>query len=120
MASLKTQTRAAQFNSMRQTEGITGELALYAVSATGYSLLALISDGWFAQKETDRVDGTQFLAVRIAETDANLALLTESVVRTVASVGIGSRRYKNNSKVDPLEDPRLWLLKCEPTGEVVS
>ncbi len=117
MASLKTKARAAQFDSLRITNAITGNLTLYSVSATGYSLIATITSAWFAQHETDRIDGTQFLAVRIVETDTNLGIMTATVVRTIAAVGINGLRYKNNSKINPLEDPRLWLLRCEPTGE---
>src|SRR5262245_45360738 len=116
-ASLKTKARAAQFDSLRSTTGITGNLTLYSVSATGYPLIATLSAGWYAQHETNQIDGTQCLAVRVAETDANLGIMTATVVKTIAAIGINSLRHKVNSKVDPLEDPRLWLLRCEPTGE---
>lgn len=119
-ATLKTDLRAAEFDSLRITEGISGNLTLYKVTSTGYTLLDTISAGWFAQRERDQIEGTQFLAVRVVETDANLAKITATVDDQVAAVGIMSKRYKLKSKVDPFDDPRLWLFQCDPTGETLS
>lgn len=119
MASLKTGLRAAQFDYLRTSEAITGNLTLYQATATGYTLLATISDGWFAQRERDQIEGTQFYAVRVAETDANLALITSTVNKRIAACGVMGFRYKVKSKVDPTEDPRVWIFQCDPIGETV-
>jgi hypothetical protein len=119
MASIKTNLRASQYDSLRESCGITGNLTLYRATATGYTLLTTVTAGWFSQRERDQIEGTQFLAVRIAETDANLAQMISTVVKGVAAVGIMSLRYKTKAKVDPMEDPRLWLFQCDPTGEAI-
>lgn len=119
MATLKTDARAANFDALRLSQAITGNLTLYAASATGYTLLATITASWFPQIEEDRIDGTQFLAVRVVETDANLALITGAINERIAAVGFMSKRYKVRAKHDPLEDPRLWKFQCDPTGEAV-
>ena len=118
MASLLTNLRANQLNSLRTTQGIPGSLSLHSVSATGYTEIATIESGWFAQRETDQIDGTQFLAARIVETDINLELLT-AAAQTVAAIAFNGFRYKCNSTIAPLEEPRVWMLRCEPTGEAV-
>lgn len=120
MASLKTDLRALEFDSLRTSEGVTGNLTLYQATATGYTLLATISGGWFAQRERDQIEGMQFLAVRVAETSTNLALITSSIEDKSASVGIMSKRYKLKSLLPPMDDPRLWLFQCDPTGESLS
>lgn len=117
MATTRTDLRAAQYDFLRITEGITGNLVLASATATGYTSLATITAGWFAQTEEDRIDGTQYLAIRIAETDANLALITSTISNQVAALTMMSRRYKLRAKHDPMEDPRVWKFQCDPTGE---
>ena len=117
MATIKTDLRALQFDSLRTTEAITGNLTLYQATATGYTLLDTITGGWFAQREKDLVDGAQYFAVRVAETDANLALITSTVNKRIAACGVMGLRYKVKVKVDPTEDPRVWIFQCDPTGE---
>lgn len=120
MATLKTDLRAAQFDSLRTSEGITGNLTLYRATSTAYTLLATISAGWFAQRERDQLDGAQYMVIRIAGTTANLALITSTVNSGIASAGFMSNRYKVKGKIDPTEDPRVWILQCDPTGEALS
>lgn len=116
MATLKANLRAAQFDSLRRTEGISGDLALYQATATDYTALAVITGGWFVQRERDAISGDQFLAVRVVMTDANAALLATTSTQMAAAVIMGSR-YKIKAKVAPLGDPAIWMLQCDPTGE---
>ena len=120
MASLKTDLRAEQFNALRESQGITGNLSLYGATAIGYERLAIVLDGWFAQRERDQLDGAQFMAVRIAETDANLVLVTSDVSKGIAAAEYMGSRYKVKGKIDPIEDPRIWIFQCDPTGESLS
>lgn len=120
MATLKTDLRAAQFDSLRTSEGITGSLTLYRATATGYALLATLTAGWFAQREADQLEGAQYMVIRIAETDANLALITSTINKGIAAAGVMNNRYKIKGKIDPAEDPRVWILRCDPTGEALS
>lgn len=119
MATLKTDLRAAQFDWLRTSEGITGSLVLYRATVTGYTTLATISAGWFGQRERDQLDGAQFFVVRIAETTANLTLITSTINDGVAAAGVMGLRYKVKGKIDPIEDPRVWIFQCDPTGETV-
>lgn len=118
-ASLKTVLRAGQFDSLRESEAITGSLTLYRATATGYTLLATIETGWFGQRERNETTGEQFMAVRIAETDENFELITSTINLGIAAIGMMSRRYKARGKIDPMEDPRVWIIQCDPTGETV-
>lgn len=122
-ASLDTLDEAAQYDAERTMAGFPNELFLYgATPETGLQALTAnpISSGWFPQRERDQIEGTQFLAVRIAETDENLAVLTPLIMSQVAALGIAGLRYKIKDKIDPFEEPRVWMMKCSPTGEVVE
>ena len=120
-ASLRTQLRAAQYDQQRLESGIEDNLFLCAATpSNGTEPIAEIDSGWSIQKEEDRIAGTQFIAVRIVETDVNQEKLTASIMRKVCSLLIGQRRYNIDNKVDPFEEPRMWLIQCNPTGEVVA
>lgn len=120
-ATLETNLRAAQFDAMRQVQGLPAELKLYSTSPeSGYRAPITISAGWTAAREKDTLDGTQFYAVRIAETDANLAILTEAVVRKLSAIGIGNLRHIKKDLIYPFENPRVWIIHAEPMGEKIS
>lgn len=117
MGTLKTGLRAAQYDSLRASEGITGDLIIQKATATGYDSFVPITRGWFAQRERDQISGDQFLAVRVVMTDPNVELLTATITNAMSACAVQGLRYKIKSKVAPLGDPAVWTLLCDPTGE---
>lgn len=117
MGTLKTGLRAAQYDSLRRSTGIIGDLTIHKAIATGYESQVTITAGWFAQRERDNISGEQFLAVRIVMTNQNVELLTTGITNAMAACAVQGLRYKIKSKVAPLGDPGVWTLLCDPTGE---
>jgi hypothetical protein len=121
-ASLKTQLRAVQYDSLRASEGITGNLTLYKTGANGYELLSTITTGWFAQRERDSFEGVEYMTVRIEMTDENdflLNVFAVDVTNYVSAVGFMGRVFAVRQRAVPFGDPAEWVFRCDPTGEAI-
>jgi hypothetical protein len=116
-ATLKTQLRAVQFDALRSSEGITGDLTLYKTGTAGYELLATIQSGWFAQRERDSFEGLEFMTVRVEMTDDNGNILSADVTTYVSTVAFMGRRFAVKQRAVPFGDPAEWVFRCDPTGE---
>lgn len=120
MDSLRIALRAAQYDHYRLEKGIVGDLVICGITPSdGNGELGVITASWKPQLEKDRIDGTQYFAVRIVETEANAVILLPALVRKISSVIFMGKRHKTHAKVDPFAEPREWLLQCNPTGEGV-
>ena len=120
-ASLDTLNEAAQYDAERAMAGIPDQLVLYKTTPeSGYEATASILSGWFPQVEEDRIEGRQYLAVRIAETDENYAVLTPTIVSQLSGLVINNLFYMFQDKRDPFGEPRVWLIKVAPTGEALA
>jgi hypothetical protein len=120
-SSLETNLEAAQFDADRALLGLPDNLLLYSTTpAAGYQPPVTISGGWTAGREKDSLDETQFYAVRIAMTDANAAILTAAVRRSLSAISIGNLRYIKKDVVPEFEEPLVLIIQAEPTGEKLA
>lgn len=118
-ASLTTQVRAAQWDSLRESQGVTGNLTLYKTDTNGYTLLATITSGWWTQDERDTIEGTRTKVVKVALTDENAAVLIPAVTGHVSAVTFMGLRFAVHHRAAPFGDPSQWVFRCDPTGETV-
>lgn len=119
-ASMLTKLRADNYDALRGSRGITGNLTLYKTTPlSGHILLATISEGWFAERERDSAMDIEFLAIRLEITDANDEVLTDDVNGYLSALGIMGRLFVIQSRVAPFGDPSEWVYRCDPTGEAI-
>jgi hypothetical protein len=120
-ASLDTNLEAAQYDADRALLRLPDDLLLYSTTpAAGFGQPVTISSGWTTGREKDPLDGTQFYAVRIAMTDANAAILTAAVRRSLSAISIGNLRYIKKDVVPEFEEPLVLIIQAEPTGEKLA
>lgn len=113
-----TKLRASNYDALRLSRGLTGDLTFYKTpSSTGRTLLTTISEGWFAERERDAALDQEVLIVRLEATDKNAAKLTATVTDYMTALGFMGRVFAIHQRTEPLGDPAEWTFRCDSTGE---
>lgn len=115
MADARTLMTAANYDTCRRVAGLGDSLSLVKATATGYSAVGTVTEGWDVARKRDPQTGAQLLVVAIAETDT----LTLAWFATTSAVVFDGRRYKVQVLERPTGIPKIWQLLCDPTGETV-
>lgn len=108
-ASLSTKLRAANYDSLRRSGGLSGDLVLRDDDA---AIVATITEGWNAVQASFEDLGGQILSVRIADLD-------EADYSAAVFFDWGGYRYEREGfATKPTTNPKEWIWRVRPVGAV--
>lgn len=111
----RTNLKFRLFDRQRKRFGTDNDLELITfIPTTGYATFDAISKGWFGKKVTSAALGAEFFEVRIAENGTDLS---PTFRERITHLKIGSYYYKVSGVDNPKQIPKVWVIRCNPTGE---
>jgi hypothetical protein len=86
--------------------------------AGGYAKVGTLSQGWNSRRVTRKALGQEFFEVKFADVANTLTALVDTTVPT--HVHIDGLMFEISAIARPVKATRVWLFRCQPTGEVVT